>query len=123
MKHAKILSRLLSVVLCAAILAGCGTAQSGGSADARTATGTAAGFGGQVSVTLTMDAEGNLTDVAVTGDGETPDVGGKAIPTLQAAMKASRGTFSSKRQSPYAVPLSGRVNPSREGTSNSRLSS
>ena len=87
MKHAKILSRLLSVVLCAAILAGCGTAQSGGSADARTATGTAAGFGGQVSVTLTMDAEGNLTDVAVTGDGETPDVGGKAIPTLQAAMK------------------------------------
>lgn len=87
MKHAKIFSRMLSVVLCAAMLASCGAAQSGGSGEARTATGTAAGFGGEVSVILTVDAEGNLTDVAVTGDSETPDVGGKAIPTLQAAMK------------------------------------
>lgn len=48
------------------------------------------GFGGDVTVTLTVDENG-LTGVAVTGDGETPDIGGQAVAKLQAAMLASGG--------------------------------
>ena len=43
-----------------------------------TATGTAAGFGGEITVTVTL-VDGIITDVVVTGDGESPTIGGPAI--------------------------------------------
>jgi len=43
-----------------------------------TATGTAPGFGGEITVTVTL-ADGIITDVVVTGDGESPTIGGPAI--------------------------------------------
>ena len=42
----------------------------------------AVGFGGPVKVELTVGEGGGVTNVTVTGDSETPDVGGKAIPQL-----------------------------------------
>ena len=45
-------------------------------------TGTADGFGGPVSVALTVGSGGRITKVSITGDKETPSVGGAAIPTL-----------------------------------------
>ncbi len=46
-------------------------------------TGTAKGFGGDVTVTLTMDGD-KITDVKIVGDGETPGVGTPAIEQLPA---------------------------------------
>lgn len=43
---------------------------------------TAKGFGGDVIVTLTVDG-GTITDAAVTGDSETPAIGGAALDTLK----------------------------------------
>ena len=40
------------------------------------------GFGGPVSVDLTVDGSGRITNVAITGGSETPAVGGMAIPDL-----------------------------------------
>lgn len=40
------------------------------------------GFGGDVTVKVTVDGEGNVTAVDVTADGETPDLGGKAAPKI-----------------------------------------
>lgn len=88
MKFSGIASRILSVTLCAAMLASCAATQKSGG-EARTATGTAAGFGGEVSVTLTANEEGAIIDVSVEGENETPDVGGKALTTLQDAMKSA----------------------------------
>lgn len=48
--------------------------------------GSAQGYGGQVKVTLTVDAE-NITDVRVTGDQETPAVGGAALEELAKQIK------------------------------------
>ncbi|MBQ6545014.1 MAG: flavocytochrome c [Lachnospiraceae bacterium] len=42
----------------------------------------AIGFGGPVQVALTVGENGGITEVQITGDSETPDVGGKAIPQL-----------------------------------------
>ena len=43
---------------------------------------TAQGYGGDVTVSMTFDAD-SITDVAITGDGETPTVGGAALEDLQ----------------------------------------
>lgn len=43
------------------------------------------GFGGAVSVTVTV-SESEITDVAIEGDGETPAVGGAAMDTLRQAI-------------------------------------
>ncbi len=57
----------------------------GGAAEAavegNTATGTADGFGGEVSVTLTVE-DGKITECTIVGEKETPAVGGAAIPEL-----------------------------------------
>ncbi len=47
-----------------------------------TLTGTAQGFGGDVTVTLTMDGD-KIVDASIEGKDETPDVGGKALEELQ----------------------------------------
>ena len=46
----------------------------------------AQGFGGAVEVTFTVGDNGGITNVEITGDGETPDVGGAAIPDLAAQL-------------------------------------
>ena len=58
------------------------SADTEGEFQAGTYTGTANGFGGPVDVTLTVGDAGGITNVEIKGDGETPDVGGAAIPTL-----------------------------------------
>ena len=52
--------------------------------------GEAEGFGGIVTAELTMQ-DGTIADVVLTGDGETPDVGGKALETLKAQVIAAGG--------------------------------
>ncbi|MCI8473726.1 MAG: FAD-dependent oxidoreductase [Oscillospiraceae bacterium] len=48
--------------------------------------GSAQGFGGMVTVTLTVDASG-VTDVKIAGDSETPAIGGAALETLATQIK------------------------------------
>ena len=50
--------------------------------------GTAQGFGGEVKVTLTLE-NGILTGVSAEGADETPDVGGRALELMPAAMAAA----------------------------------
>jgi uncharacterized protein with FMN-binding domain len=47
-----------------------------------TASATIKGFGGDVTVTLTV-LEDRITDCLIRGDDETPDTGGRAIRTMQ----------------------------------------
>ena len=58
------------------------SADTAGEFQAGTYTATANGFGGPVEVSLTVGDAGGITNVEITGDAETPDVGGAAIPTL-----------------------------------------
>lgn len=55
-----------------------------------TYTQTANGFGGPVEVAITVGDSGGITDVAITGENETPDVGGAAIPELQKQLLAAQ---------------------------------
>lgn len=43
----------------------------------------AQGFAGPVEVKATVDADGKITDLTVTGEAETPDIGGKAMDALK----------------------------------------
>ncbi len=56
-----------------------------------TYTGTADGFGGPVSVSLTVGSSGKITNVSIIGDKETPSVGGAAIPTLADEVLEAQG--------------------------------
>ncbi|ETP72777.1 hypothetical protein UYO_1194 [Lachnospiraceae bacterium JC7] len=58
--------------------------------EAETLTGEAEGFGGKVTVELTVK-EGTITDAVITGDGETPTVGGAALDTLKEQVIAANG--------------------------------
>ena len=53
-----------------------------------TVTAEAQGFGGPVVVTLTVEA-GKIVDAAITGDAETPEVGGAALEPLAEQLKAA----------------------------------
>lgn len=55
-----------------------------------TYTASADGFGGPVEVTLTVGEAGGVTDVAITGENETPEVGGAAIPMLAERILAAQ---------------------------------
>lgn len=59
-------------------------------AAAETLTGTAEGFGGDVTVTLTMEGD-KITACSITGDDETPDIGGKALAELESQIVAANG--------------------------------
>lgn len=54
---------------------------------AGTYTASAKGFGGDVTATVTVDDDA-ITAVSITGDGETPAIGGAALDTLAANAKA-----------------------------------
>ena len=73
------MKRILSVLLCMLLL------MTALPAMAETYTATVPGFGGDVTVTIDVE-DGKLTGVTCTGDGETPEVGGRAVEALPGAM-------------------------------------
>lgn len=80
-----------AVLLAAMMLAGCAGTSSAAEAKGVTGefTGTAKGFGGDVTVTLTLE-DSVLTNVAITGDAETPNVGGVAMTDIAAKMTENK---------------------------------
>lgn len=56
-------------------------------------TGSAKGFGGTVSVKLTVDSKGKITGATVTAKDETPEIGGKAAQQLAQAI-VKKGSLS-----------------------------
>ncbi len=58
---------------------------------AGTYTASAEGYGGEVTVTLTVGAEGTITDAAIDGPDETPGIGGAAIEQLQPEILEKQG--------------------------------
>lgn len=77
------MKRILSIALSGALcfsLAACGGSSSSTAASsaAETLTGTAKGFGGDVTATLTVE-DGAITACTLTGDDETPEIGGAAL--------------------------------------------
>ncbi len=75
--------RTMTALLLVALLAFAGIAQ------AEEFTGEAQGFGGAVSVTLTMDA-GKITEAVVTGEQETAAIGGAALGVLAEQIMAAQ---------------------------------
>lgn len=75
------MKRFVSLIACLLLVCFAGAAM------AESFTATAAGFGGDVTVTLTIDGT-NLTDAKIDGAGETPTIGGAAMEKLSAAMLA-----------------------------------
>ena len=78
-------------LLCGAMIlsAGCtSSASESGIYTKGTYTGTSQGFGGEVTVEITVDAN-SITDVVITGDNETPSVGGAALEELTEQVKAN----------------------------------
>ena len=53
-------------------------------------TASADGFGGPVDVTVEIGEKGGISNLTVTGESETPDVGGAAIPLLKQAILAKQ---------------------------------
>ena len=49
-------------------------------------TGTAKGFGGEIQAQVTADENGTITALLLTGDGETPEIGGTAMEELTSAI-------------------------------------
>ena len=80
------------VVGAAGILAACG-GNSGSSSTAAgvTKTGSAEGFGGAVTATLTVDANGTVTDCKLEGAQETENIGGAALEELSKQVVAANG--------------------------------
>lgn len=71
--------RLFSLIACLLLVCFAGAAM------AESFTAAAAGFGGEVTVTLTIEGD-TLTNVAIEGAGETPAIGGAAMEKLAEAM-------------------------------------
>lgn len=53
-------------------------------------TGSAEGFGGEITVSLTVE-NGTITACSIQGDDETPDIGGKALPELEKQIVKANG--------------------------------
>lgn len=83
------MKKLSTALLCTVLALACGCSAeqkeepaAEGKFTPGTYTGTASGFGGEVSAELTVDAN-NVTSVVLTGNDETPTVGGAALETLK----------------------------------------
>lgn len=76
-----IVSIIMSLVSCT----NNSSSQTGGQLKAGEYTGTANGFGGEIKAVVTV-AEGKITDVVLTGDKETKEIGGAALDQLQKAI-------------------------------------
>ena len=68
----------IALIICLCLLLSC-------AAFAEEVSASADGFGGKVSVTLTVE-EGKITAANIVGDDETPEVGGAALETLEAQL-------------------------------------
>ncbi len=74
----KKLSLLLVLVLVLFSFAACSKGEPAAGGEAKTLTGTAEGFGGEVKVTVTVNGD-DITAVEAVGEGETPGIGSEAI--------------------------------------------
>ena len=79
---------VLALLMALSLVACAGNAQNA-AAGAQTATGTAKGFGGDVSVTITVE-DGKITAASAVGDSETDGVGSVAIAQLPQQMVDSQ---------------------------------
>lgn len=77
------MKKVLGLMLVFCLCVGCFAASV-----AETVTGTAKGYGGDITVTLTVD-EGKITGIEVNAPDETPAIGGAAVETLSAAILAA----------------------------------
>lgn len=90
------MKKILTAAAIAALglsLAACGSKaaeSTAAAAEAETLTGSAEGFGGMVSVSLSR-VGGKITEAKLTGDGETPDIGGKALAELEKQIVSANG--------------------------------
>lgn len=85
--------RTLSCLLAVSMilgLVGCGQKEPEATPKEETYTATAQGFGGEVTATITV-VDGKVTACKLTGDKETPDVGGKALADLENQVVAAGG--------------------------------
>ena len=73
---------LLALCLCCASMTGM--------AAAGVYEGAAQGFGGEVKAALTIDEQGAITSVKLTGENETPAIGGAAFETLETAILSAQ---------------------------------
>lgn len=80
----KLLSTTLVLAFSTGLFMGCGSKDNvvDSGAKAGTYTATKEGFGGDVTVNLTISDDGKISNIDVTADSETPDIGGAAAPKL-----------------------------------------
>ena len=87
--------RKLSAAVAMSLVVGVSLAACGGSssstAASETKTGSADGFGGAVTATLTVDANGTITDCKLEGAQETESIGGAALEELSKQVVAANG--------------------------------
>lgn len=91
------MKKLLSCILTLALVL-CGTGVMAEGFTAGTYTGTAQGFGGEIAATVTL-SDSEITEISVTGDGETAGIGSEAIKSLPGKMLEA--------QSPNVEAMSG----------------
>ena len=77
----KLLTATLAFSLSTSLLIGC-ESKSASVAKAGTYTATESGFGGDVTVNVTISDDGKISSIDVTADSETPTIGGEAAPKL-----------------------------------------
>ena len=87
--------RKLSAAVAMSLVVGVSLAACGGSSSSTAAgvtkTGSADGFGGAVTATLTVDANGTVTDCKLEGAQETESIGGAALEELSKQVVAANG--------------------------------
>lgn len=87
--------RKLSAAVAMSLVVGVSLAACGGSSSSSatnvTKTGSADGFGGAVTATLTVDANGTITDCKLEGAQETESIGGAALEELSKQVVAANG--------------------------------
>ena len=83
------MKKLVALFLSLCLVLGCMAFASADGYTPGTYEAVANGFGGEVKVEITVD-ESAITDVVITGEKETPTVGGAAIPTLVEQIKAQQ---------------------------------
>ena len=87
--------RKLSAAVAMSLVVGVSLAACGGGSSSTAAgvtkTGSAEGFGGAVTATLTVDANGTVTDCKLEGAQETESIGGAALEELSKQVVAANG--------------------------------
>jgi fumarate reductase flavoprotein subunit len=77
--YKKLIALLMMVVLSGVMFIGCDTEDE---AEGKSYNGTAAGYSSDVTVEVTVGDDDKITAINVDAKGETPEVGGKAAPTV-----------------------------------------